>query len=90
MIKIKPISDLRNNFTELEKTIIKDNEPIFLTKNGYGTMVLMSIDYYSQLTSEIDKKLLEADLVAEKTTVRYNENEVFDSIRGEIIEKYKL
>lgn len=90
MIKIKPISDLRNNFTELEKTIINDNEPIFLTKNGYGTMVLMSIDYYSQLTSEIDKKLLEADLVAEKTTVRYNENEVFDSIRGEIIEKYKL
>lgn len=90
MIKIKPISDLRNNFTELEKTITKDNEPIFLTKNGYGTMVLMSIDYYSQLTSEIDKKLLEADLVAEKTTVRYNENEVFDSIRGEIIEKYKL
>ena len=45
MISIRPVSDLRNKFTEVEK-VVNGGEPVFLTKNGYGTMVVMSIDLY--------------------------------------------
>lgn len=47
MMTIRPVSDLRNKFPEIEEAVLQDNEPVFLTKNGYGTMVLMSIEQYS-------------------------------------------
>ena len=34
MINIRPVSDLRNKFPELEKTVMESNEPVFLTKNA--------------------------------------------------------
>lgn len=48
MKQIRPISDLRNKFTEIEK-IVKNGQPVFLTKNGYGSMVVMSVEQYSKL-----------------------------------------
>lgn len=45
MIQIRPVSDLRNKFTEIENTV-KTGEPVYLTKNGYGSMVVMSIEAY--------------------------------------------
>ena len=50
LINIRPVSDLRNKFPEVEEIVITTNSPVFLTKNGYGTMVLMSIEQYSALT----------------------------------------
>lgn len=84
MIKIRPVSDLRNKFPEIEKLVETDGEPVFLTKNGYGTMVLMSIDQYSELTDDIEQKLDEADQEAELTSTRYTHEEVMESIRAEI------
>lgn len=83
MINIRPISDLRNNFSEIE-TIVKKGEPVFLTKNGYGTMVVLDIDRYAELVDEIEMKLDEADKVAEYTNVRYTAEEVFDRARNRI------
>ena len=60
MINIRPVSDLRNKFTDIEK-IVSDGEPVFLTKNGYGSMVVMSIDAYSRLTQNVEQALDEAD-----------------------------
>jgi prevent-host-death family protein len=59
---IRPISDLRNNFTQISDTIHSDDEPIFLTKNGTGDMVVMSMDYYERQLAQIDlyQKLNEA------------------------------
>ena len=37
MINIRPISDLRNKFTEIEK-MVKKGEVVHLTKNGYGSI----------------------------------------------------
>lgn len=37
MIRTKPVSDLRNKFPNIEK-IVNTGEPVYLTKNGYGTM----------------------------------------------------
>lgn len=80
MIQIRPISDLRNKFTEIEKEV-KKGEAVYLTKNGYGSMVVMSLEKYSELTDEIELKLDEADRVAEESGVRYTNDEVFGRIR---------
>ena len=45
MIQIRPVSDLRNKYLEIETTV-KGGEPVFLTKNGYGTMVVLSLEKY--------------------------------------------
>ncbi len=84
MINIRPVSDLRNKFPQLEKTVMESNEPVFLTKNGYGTMVLLSIEQYSALT---DGKLDEADAAAVKSDKRYSADEVFSRVRSRIREK---
>ena len=82
MINIRPVSDLRNKFPEIEETVLKTNSPVFLTKNGYGTMVLMSVEQYSSLTDNIEQKLDEADAVAAESDVRYSSSEVFDRARN--------
>ncbi len=51
---IKPISDLRNKANEISKLVHKNNEPVFITKNGEGDMVLMSLTHYSQLQLKLD------------------------------------
>ena len=56
MINIRPISDLRNNFTEIE-SVVKKGEPVYLTKNGYGSMVVLSLEQYETLTDEIELRL---------------------------------
>lgn len=84
MINIRPVSDLRNKFPEVEETVINSNTPVFLTKNGYGTMVLMSIKQYSALTDDIERKLDEADTFAANTSTRLSKDDVFDSARRKI------
>ena len=83
MITIRPVSDLRNKFTEIEESV-KKGEPVYLTKNGYGSMVVMSIEQYSALTDDIELKLDEADRAADSSDVRYSGDEVFKRARGRI------
>lgn len=83
MIQIRPVSDLRNRFTDIEDTV-KSGEPVYLTKNGYGVMVVMSIEAYSRLTESIDDALDVADKMSEETTERFTHEEMFSKLRGEI------
>ena len=53
MLQIRPISDLRNKFSEIE-TLVSDGNPVYLTRNGHGTMVLMSLEQYSSLTARME------------------------------------
>ena len=82
-INIRPVSDLRNNFTEIE-SIVKRGEPVYLTKNGYGTMVVMDLQQYAALMDDIELKLDQADKVAEANDVRYTAEEVFDRARERV------
>lgn len=84
MINIRPVSDLRNKFPEIENTVLSSGEPVFLTKNGYGSMVVLSLEQYSALTDDIEMKLIQADKAAEETDVRYSSEEVFSRVRGRI------
>lgn len=81
MIDIRPVSDLRNKFTEIEAAVNSGHE-IFLTKNGYGTMVVMSMEQYSALTDRIEYKLDEADKSAEASEKRLEHSEVFGRLRS--------
>ncbi len=51
---IKPISDLRNKASELSEVVHKRNEPVFITKNGEGDMVLMSLAQYGELQRKLE------------------------------------
>ena len=61
---IKPISDLRNKSNEISKIANDSNEPIFITKNGEGDLVVMSMNHYSKMQLKLD--LLSKLSVAQK------------------------
>ncbi|MBQ2642749.1 MAG: type II toxin-antitoxin system Phd/YefM family antitoxin [Eubacterium sp.] len=80
MLQIRPISDLRNKFTDIEKTV-KKGFPVYLTKNGYGSMVVLSIEEYSKLTENVEYALDAADKVANETNERLTHEEVFSKLK---------
>ena len=81
MYNIRPVSDLRNKYTEIEDTVLKEGEPVILTKNGYGSMVVMSLEQYAEMTDEIELKLDEADIAAGISDERYTAEEFFSRVR---------
>ena len=62
MNMIRPVSDLRNNFADISKTVHETSQPVVLTKNGYGDMVVMSMEAFEKMQFESDVyfKLAEA------------------------------
>jgi len=86
LIQIRPISDLRNKFTDISKTVHENHDPIYLTKNGYADMIVMSVSAYEKmkLDTEIYIKLKEAELEAKSTKIRYSAEEVFADIRADL------
>lgn len=103
MINIRPVSDLRNKYPEIEELVLKEDEAVYLTKNGYGSMVVMSLEKYANMIEklEIDKAieekfgnnnieqiLQEAEEEANNPNTKYySHEEVFDSLRGIIYGK---
>jgi PHD/YefM family antitoxin component YafN of YafNO toxin-antitoxin module len=53
MAQIIPIRDLKNT-AEISARCAATNEPIFVTKNGYGDMVIMSMDVYNRTMAQAD------------------------------------
>lgn len=80
MVQIKPVSDLRNKFSDIEK-IVNEGEPVYLTKNGYGAMVVLSLDAYARLTEGVESALDEADRMAMEDKARLSHEEVFEGLR---------
>lgn len=79
-MNIRPVSDLRNHYPEVEKEV-QENGPVFLTKNGRGSMVVMSFDQYRRANQAIEAALDIADRQAASMPVRYTHEQVFDSVR---------
>ena len=86
MPQIIPIRDLKKT-SELSEMCRKANEPVFITKNGYGDMVIMSMETYEKtmLLDDIYRKLDEAEQSIRKGEVI----EGFESLRN-TREKYGL
>ena len=81
MIQIKPVSDLRNKFTEIEK-LVNEGTPVYLTNNGFGTMVVLSIEAYSNLIEGVEDALDMADASAAASDKRMSHEEVFGKLRA--------
>ena len=97
MINIRPVSDLRNKYPEIENLVLKENETIYLTKNGYGSMVVMSLEKYAEMLNQIqinnsleerfknidiDKMLLETEKELDNPNTKYlTHEEVFSKAR---------
>ena len=79
-MNIRPISDLRNHYNDVEKAVMEDG-PVFLTKNGYGSMVVMSIEQFEHINGSVESALDAADRQAATTSMRYTHDDVFSSIR---------
>jgi prevent-host-death family protein len=54
MAIIKPISDLRNKSNEISEMAHATQEPIYITKNGEGDLVVLSIQEYRKLERKLD------------------------------------
>ncbi len=83
MPNIRPVSDLRNHFAEITREVQLSGEPVFLTKNGVGSIVVMSMESYEQnrYDSMVYDKLREAELQAASTKERLSHDEVMDKAR---------
>ena len=83
---IRPVSDLRNNFAEISKMVHETSQPVFLTKNGFGDMVVLSIEAYEnlQFESEVYLKLQEAEKEAKLTDKRFSSKEILAELKGAI------
>ena len=84
MNMIRPVSDLRNNFADISKTVHETAQPVFLTKNGYGDMVVMSMEAYEKMQFESDVyfKLAEAEREAEEIGERFSSKDVLNAMKA--------
>ena len=85
-MKIIPMRDLKNT-VEVEKHCVKEQGPVYVTKNGYGRLVDMDIEYYEKTM----QKMYEAKAVMEglKDLKEGNTEDGADTIR-KLKEKYEL
>lgn len=89
---VKPSADLRDNYREVADLCIKSNEPVFLTNNGEGELVVMSIAAYDKMQQalKIQKDLLTIEAEKAAGHVRYSPaDEVLGEMRA-IIEKARV
>lgn len=82
MPEIRPITDLRNT-NEISELCHKRQEPIFITKNGYGDLVIMSMKTYERQMAlvGVHKKLAEAEKQIADGAPLLDGEEVFKKLR---------
>ncbi|MFZ5986248.1 MAG: type II toxin-antitoxin system prevent-host-death family antitoxin [Bacillota bacterium] len=85
---IKPISDLRNKFNEISDICHKEGEPVFITKNGEGDLVVMSLAAYEKQRALLDlyEKLSEAEHESNSGAVKTSHDDLMKRLRTKINE----
>ena len=86
MERIIPIRDLRKG-AEISEFVKMSGEPIFVTRNGYSDMVIMSIDSYEKnfLQNEIYDKVLESIELVQNGAKPRNANDVFADLEAKYV-----
>ncbi len=86
---IKPSTSLRNEYDEISNYCKEKKQPVFLTTNGEGDLVVMSIDTYSYREEMLDirEKLLEAEAQRLAGAKAYTVDDVSERIKGIINEQ---
>jgi prevent-host-death family protein len=86
MPNIRPISDLRNNFNQISEICHREGEPVFITKNGQGDLVVMSHSLFEkqQALIELYQKLAVAESQSKADANRISHNDLMNKLRGKI------
>lgn len=91
MPHIRPISDLRNT-NEISELCHTSMEPIFITKNGYGDLVVMSIAHYEELRTLHKEQLALLELYGKlneaEASLARGEGSPAEEVFGKLREKY--
>ena len=84
MANIRPSSDLRNKYNEISEFCNKYNEPVFITKNGKGDLVVLSNKEYERLCGKNElHRLLDEGLASMEKGEGRSAEEVFVEIERE-------
>lgn len=83
---IRPISDLRNNFNQISEICHNEGEPVFMTKNGQGDLVVMSLALYEKQQAQLElyQKLAEAEAQSVSQAPRITHAELIKKLRAKI------
>ena len=83
MPQIRPITDLRKT-TEMSEICHAKKEPVFITKNGYGDLVLMSVETYDEMIgiAGVDRAISEAEKEYAEEGILLDAKESLKSLRG--------
>ena len=85
-MQIIPMRDLKNT-VEIERRCAQEHGPVYVTKNGYGRLVVMDIDYFEETMRSVhEAQALIAGLKDLKAGRVVDGNRAFEEIR----EKYGL
>lgn len=81
---IKPSTALRNEYNDISTFCKEKMEPVFLTKNGEGDLVVMSIEAYTYREELLDlrEKLLDAEMQRISGARTYTTKEVSERLKG--------
>ncbi|HPJ03620.1 MAG TPA: type II toxin-antitoxin system Phd/YefM family antitoxin [Candidatus Limiplasma sp.] len=85
---IRPSADLRNHYAEISKTCKETQEPVYVTVNGRGDTVLLSMAQYAQMKAELEllKALAEAEEDVRQGRVAPMQTS-FDSLKASLLER---
>ena len=86
MPQIIPIKELKN-ISKISKLCHVSEEPIYITKNGYGDMVIMSVENYDQTVRQLS---MYRDLEISEQQINEGKTEDARSLLNSIREKYAL
>jgi prevent-host-death family protein len=86
MPQIIPIKDLKNT-SEISELCHKTNEPVYITKNGYGDMVIMSMETYERVADRL--KMYQSLMVSEQQIKEGKVKDAKESVAF-VREKYGL
>lgn len=83
MPMIRPSSDLRNKYNDISEYVNATNDPVFITKNGYGDLVVLSIEAYDLLneTARIDHAIASAEAEMSEGAAPLDANEALQELR---------
>ncbi len=89
MPTIRPLSDLQNRTDEILKICLREEEPVFLTKNGHGRLVVMSQNYFEKMQAMVRlyAKLDEAEKLSEAGDKGISHKEMMRRVRARLKRK---
>ena len=81
---IKPSTALRNEYNDVSNYCKKNKEPVYITKNGEGDLVVMSVPAYEEREERLllREKLMEAEMQKMNGAKTYGADEVSERLKG--------